>query len=199
MKTPLSSIVLILISSFIGSFGAVFLKLGAEHMRPGVKGLSENIRVRSIVGRFLEHSRIFQFANGGREEIYMGSADWMPRNLFERCEVVFPVKDKAAKARIQEEILAAYLADTAKARLMQEDGSYTRARNHGGFSSQDFLMRLAEGKTDLSAIPHTAETVAKEGTAKEAPVPRKAAEKAPQTGAAARADTRNGNDKAAKL
>src|SRR6185503_18779830 len=60
-------------------------------LRPGVKGLSERIRVRSIVGRFLEHSRIFSFANGGEAEVYCGSADWMPRNLFERCEVVFPV------------------------------------------------------------------------------------------------------------
>ncbi len=122
---------------------------GVCTLRPGVKGLSENIRVRSIVGRFLEHSRIFQFANGGKEEIYLGSADWMPRNLFERCEVVFPVKDKAAKARIQDEILTAYLADTAKARLMQEDGSYIRAKSHGGFSAQEFLMRLAEGKVEL--------------------------------------------------
>jgi polyphosphate kinase len=125
---------------------------GVCTLRPGVKGLSENIRVRSIVGRFLEHSRIFQFANGGREEIYMGSADWMPRNLFERCEVVFPVKDKAAKARIQDEILTAYLADTAKARLMQEDGSYVRAKGHGGFSAQEFLMRLAEGKVELADL-----------------------------------------------
>jgi len=125
---------------------------GVCTLRPGVKGLSENIRVRSIVGRFLEHSRIFQFANGGREEIYLGSADWMPRNLFERCEVVFPVKDKAAKARIQDEILSAYLADTAKARLMQEDGSYVRAKVHGGFSAQEFLMRLAEGKAELADI-----------------------------------------------
>jgi len=139
---------------------------GVCTLRPGVKGLSENIRVRSIVGRFLEHSRIFHFANGGKEETYLGSADWMPRNLFERCEVVFPVKDKAAKARLREEILPAYLADTAKARLMQEDGRYVRAydgqKGHG-FSSQEFLMRLAEGKTDLDAIPksgrivHTAE------------------------------------------
>ena len=125
---------------------------GVCTLRPGVKGLSENIRVRSIVGRFLEHSRIFHFANGGREEIYLGSADWMPRNLFERCEVVFPVKDKASKTRIQEEILAAYLADTAKARLMQEDGSYARAKGHGSFSSQEFLMRLAEGKAELTDI-----------------------------------------------
>ena len=68
--------------------------------------------MRSIVGRFLEHSRIFHFANGGDDEIYLGSADWMPRNLFERCEVVFPVRDAAAKARIHDEILPAYLADT---------------------------------------------------------------------------------------
>jgi polyphosphate kinase len=126
---------------------------GVCTLRPGVKGLSERIRVRSIVGRFLEHSRIFHFANGGRDEVYIGSADWMPRNLFERCEVVFPVRDKAAKARIQDEILAAYLADTAKARLMQEDGCYLRPKGHGGFSAQEFLMRLAEGKADLSAIP----------------------------------------------
>ena len=64
------------------------------------------------MGRFLEHSRIFHFANGGDDEIYMGSADWMPRNLFERCEVVFPVRDAAARARIHDEILPALLADT---------------------------------------------------------------------------------------
>jgi polyphosphate kinase len=133
---------------------------GVCTLRPGVKGLSENIRVRSIVGQFLEHSRIYQFANGGDCDIYLGSADWMPRNLFERCEVVFPVKDKAARARIQEEILSAYLADTAKARLMQEDGSYVRALAQAKdghkphpFSAQEFLMRLAEGKTSLEAIP----------------------------------------------
>jgi len=132
-------------------------------LRPGVKGLSENIRVRSVVGRFLEHSRIFHFANGGRDEIYLGSADWMPRNLFERCEVAFPVRDKAAKERIQEEILAAYMADTAKARLMQEDGSYVRAsdgRKGHGFSAQEFLMRLAEGKVELSGIPKAANSPA---------------------------------------
>ena len=100
---------------------------GLSILRPGVKGLSESIRVRSVVGRFLEHSRIFHFANGGNDEIYLGSADWMPRNLFERCEVVFPVRDPAARARIHDEILPAYLADTVKARLQQPDGSYIRA------------------------------------------------------------------------
>jgi polyphosphate kinase len=130
---------------------------GLSILRPGVSGLSENIRVRSIVGRFLEHSRIFCFANGGNEEIYLGSADWMPRNLFERCEVVFPVRDLAARARIHSEILPAYLADTVKARMQQQDGSYIRAsklfKDAPQFSSQDFLMQLAEGKVDLTAIP----------------------------------------------
>src|SRR6202041_2462392 len=126
-------------------------------LRPGVKGWSSRIRVRSIVGRFLEHSRIYCFANGGNDEIYLGSADWMPRNLFERCEVVFPVRDPIARARIQDEILPAYLADTVKARLQQPDGTYLRAgkllKDAPSFSSQDFLMQLAEGKVGLDAIP----------------------------------------------
>lgn len=133
---------------------------GLSTIRPGVKGLSDRIRVRSIVGRFLEHSRIFSFANGGDDEIYIGSADWMPRNLFERCEVVFPVKDPAARARIRDEILAAYLADTLKARLQQPDGTYVRAnkviKNAPPFSAQEFLMQLAEGKTTLEALPKPA-------------------------------------------
>jgi polyphosphate kinase len=124
-----------------------------------MKGLSERIRVRSIVGRFLEHSRIFLFANGGEQEIYLGSADWMPRNLFELCEVVFPLRDEAAKVRITDEILAAYLADSLKARLQQPDGTYLRAtkllKEAVPFSSQGFLMQLAEGKIDLDAIPKT--------------------------------------------
>ena len=130
---------------------------GISILRPGAKNLSERIRVRSIVGRFLEHSRIFHFANGGNDEIYLGSADWMPRNLFERCEVVFPVRDAASMARIRDEILPAYLADTVKARLQQADGSYVRAgkvlKDAPPFSSQDFLIQLAEGKVDLEAIP----------------------------------------------
>ncbi len=128
-------------------------------LRPGVKGLSETIRVRSIVGRFLEHSRIYHFANGGSNEIYLGSADWMPRNLFERCEVVFPVRDAMALARIHDEILPAYLADTQKARLQQSDGTYLRAskvfKDAPLFASQEFLMQLAEGKVGLDAIPVT--------------------------------------------
>ena len=113
-------------------------------LRPGVKGMSERIRVRSIVGRFLEHSRIFSFANGGRPEVFCGSADWMQRNLVERCEVVFPVDDPALAARLREEILGAYLKDNIKARLLQPDGVYVRAPKDGpAFSAQDHLMAIA--------------------------------------------------------
>ena len=119
---------------------------GMCSLRPGVKGLSERIRVRSIVGRYLEHSRIFNFANSGKEEVYCSSADWMPRNLVERCEVVFPVTQPDLQRRLREEILAAYLADNTKARLLQPDGEYVRAPQVGApFSAQDHLMRLAEG------------------------------------------------------
>lgn len=159
---------------------------GLSILRPGVPGLSERIRVRSIVGRFLEHSRIYTFANGGEEEIYLGSADWMPRNLFERCEVVFPVKDPVAKARIHDEILPAYLADTAKARVQQQDGAYLRAskvfKDAQLFSSQEFLMQLAEGKTDLSAIPKVSDA---KPAAKPMPTKKAAAKKrSPKNGSA---------------
>ena len=117
---------------------------GICSLRPGVKGVSERIRVRSIVGRYLEHSRIFSFANGGHPEVFCGSADWMPRNLFERCEVVFPVDDPALSARLREEILGAYLKDNVKARLLQPDGSYVRApRDGAAFSAQDYLMEIS--------------------------------------------------------
>ncbi len=132
-------------------------------LRPGVRGVSDRIRVRSIVGRFLEHSRIFYFANGGQDEIYAGSADWMPRNLYERVEVLTPVRDELLRERVRGEILEAYLADNLKARLLLQDGTYIRAwRAAGGkrkqkppagaaaFSAQDFLIALAEGKPPLS-------------------------------------------------
>ena len=113
-------------------------------LRPGIPGLSDRIRVRSIIGRFLEHSRIFWFANNGAEEVFAGSADWMPRNLYERCEVVFPVVDPAAKHRLRSEILESYLRDDTKARLMQPDGTYIRApRIDNGLAAQDWLMELA--------------------------------------------------------
>jgi polyphosphate kinase len=127
---------------------------GMCSLRPGVKGWSERIRVRSIVGRFLEHSRIFSFANGGKEEVYCGSADWMPRNLVERCEVLFPVTQPDLHKRLREEILPAYLADNKKARLLQPDGEYVRAPQVGApFSVQDYLMRLAEGAEEKAPEP----------------------------------------------
>jgi polyphosphate kinase len=96
-------------------------------LRPGIAGVSDNIRVISIVGRFLEHSRIFYFGNGGKPKVYLGSADWMPRNLFRRVEVVFPVRDANLRRRVIDEILPAYLSDCVKARVLGSDGIYTRA------------------------------------------------------------------------
>jgi polyphosphate kinase len=134
-------------------------------LRPGVRGVSDHIRVRSIVGRFLEHSRIFYFSNAGEEEIYMGSADWMPRNLYERVEVLVPLRDEMLRERVRHEILDAYLADNRKARILLKDATYLRAWQplHGArnrrrptgtsaFSAQDFLMSVAEGKGP-AAIP----------------------------------------------
>ena len=115
-------------------------------LRAGVPKLSERIRVRSIIGRFLEHSRIFWFANGGNEEAFCGSADWMPRNLYDRCEVVFPVVDEMAKRRLRDEILESYLRDDVKARVLGPDGLYVRTAHAGtrsGLSAQDWLMQLA--------------------------------------------------------
>jgi polyphosphate kinase len=118
---------------------------GMCSLRPGLKGVSERIRVRSIVGRFLEHSRIFCFANAGEEEIYCGSADWMPRNIVERCEVLFPVTQPDLKKRLRDEILKAYLNDNVKARLLQPDGKYIRPPRTGTpCSAQDYLMAIAE-------------------------------------------------------
>ncbi len=94
-------------------------------LRPGVSGISENIRVTSIVGRFLEHSRVYYFQNGGAEEVFLGSADLMHRNLSHRVEIIFPV-DKPRLVRYLKEVLDVYLADKAKARQMQPDGSYLR-------------------------------------------------------------------------
>jgi polyphosphate kinase len=96
-------------------------------LRPGVKGVSENIRVTSVVGRYLEHSRIYYFQNNGEDEIYMGSADLMPRNLNHRVEVVFPVENKAQVRFLRDKILGVYLKDNTRARILQPDGTYQRA------------------------------------------------------------------------
>jgi hypothetical protein len=113
---------------------------GICSLRPGIPGVSENIRVTSIVGRFLEHSRIFCFGNGGDEEIYLGSADLMPRNLNRRVEVLFPVSAPRLVARLRDEILTEYLADDARARYMRPDGSYTAKSRDGKLDSQAWFM-----------------------------------------------------------
>jgi polyphosphate kinase len=109
-------------------------------LRPGLPGVSENIRVTSIVGRFLEHSRVFYFRNGGSDEVYLGSADLMPRNLNRRVEVLFPVAAPRLVARLRDEILAPYLADRAAARNMHSDGSYTVKSKESGLDSQAWFL-----------------------------------------------------------
>src|SRR4051812_19666953 len=131
-------------------------------LRAGVAGVSDRIRVRSVVGRFLEHSRIFYFANGGQEETYIGSADWMPRNLYDRVEVMVPLRSEAVRRRVRDEILESYLRDNCKARVMTPDGSYVRSTPLGKkrpvgpppFSAQEFLVDLAEGKQTLEGLKH---------------------------------------------
>jgi polyphosphate kinase len=116
-------------------------------LRPGLPGVSDRIRVTSIVGRFLEHSRVFYFLNGGAEEVFLGSADLMPRNIFRRVEVLFPVTDPRHVAALRDEILAVYLADNLKARRMCPDGSYQRVRIPEGeapMSAQAWLLRRRE-------------------------------------------------------
>lgn len=113
-------------------------------LRPGVPGLSENIRVRSIVGRFLEHSRIYYFANNGHEEIYSGSADWMERNFFRRVEVIFPVQDAALKARLRDEVLLTALRDNVKARIIKSDGTHERVQRPAGVEPLHFQQHLLE-------------------------------------------------------
>lgn len=107
-------------------------------LRPGVKGLSSNIRVRSIVGRFLEHSRVFYFANGGGEndEVYLGSADWMGRNLDRRVEIVLPVLDARIRSYLRDELLANYLRDNVNARVLKPDGSYRKVSGGEPFDAQ---------------------------------------------------------------
>jgi polyphosphate kinase len=97
-------------------------------LRPGVGGLSQNIHVTSIVGRFLEHSRVYYFRNGGNEEIYVGSADLMPRNLDRRVEILFPIQDPRLVRYLRDHVLATYLADTVKARRLRGDGTYERVK-----------------------------------------------------------------------
>lgn len=117
-------------------------------LRPGVPGLSETIRVRSLVGRFLEHSRIYYFRNGGQEEVYLGSADLMSRNLDRRVETMFPVRSSQLIARVRDEVLATYLRDTSNTYVLQKDGTYARPDgNLPPFDAQAALLSAALEKS----------------------------------------------------
>jgi polyphosphate kinase len=113
-------------------------------LRPGVKGVSDNIRVRAVIDRFLEHSRVFHFKNGGSDEVYLSSADWMPRNFRRRVEVMWPILDEGLRRRAIEEILGGMLADSAKSWMLSETGSYSRVQTDGkGVRSQYRFIELA--------------------------------------------------------
>jgi polyphosphate kinase len=116
-------------------------------LRPNVPGVSENIEVRSVLGRFLEHSRVFYFGNDGQPELFLSSADWMPRNFFRRVEVAFPIKDPKLRDRAAEESLFSYMRDNTQAWTLQKDGSYLRqaaTTNEPPYSvQQDLLDKLA--------------------------------------------------------
>jgi polyphosphate kinase len=114
-------------------------------LRPGVAGLSENIIVRSVVGRFLEHSRIYYFENGGDPVVYLGSADLMQRNLDRRIETLFPIEDAAMIRHIRENLLATYLNDNFRAKLLMPDGSYMRAQPEAGAEPRDSQAFFAAG------------------------------------------------------
>jgi polyphosphate kinase len=118
-------------------------------LRPGVPGVSERIKVRSIVGRFLEHSRVYYFENAGAREIYCGSADWMDRNLFRRIEVAFPVEEPALQARVAED-LQLYLEDDTQAWVMDSDGNYARAEGGAALSAQARLLSLYDERVPLT-------------------------------------------------
>jgi polyphosphate kinase len=115
-------------------------------LRPGVPGLSENIRVRSIIGRFLEHPRVYWFLNDGKEEAWLSSADWMDRNFFRRVEVAFPISEPELRERVVQEALRYSLADNTQAWELRSDGSYERVQASGElFTAQAALLKqLAE-------------------------------------------------------
>ena len=127
---------------------------GVCALKPGLPGVSENIQVRSIVGRFLEHSRVFWFENAGRAQLYLASADWMERNFFRRVEVAFPITQAKLRARIRED-LERYLQDTSNAWLLQSDGSYRRASADAaaGAVPSDAQSQLLEAYAAAARLP----------------------------------------------
>jgi polyphosphate kinase len=129
-------------------------------LRPGAPGVSENIRVTSIIGRFLEHSRIYYFHNGGREEIYIGSADLMPRNLYHRIELLYPVSSGRLRRRLHDGVLRGYLSDTANARRMRSDGEYEWTPRSGREPGPDSHARFIAHYAGRESAPHRGRTSA---------------------------------------
>jgi polyphosphate kinase len=153
---------------------------GACALRPGVRGISSRIRVRSIVGRFLEHSRVFVFGNGGNTEIYLGSADWMQRNIYERVEVMFHLKDPALCQQVLSEVIAPYMADTQKTRILLPSGEYVRSsaagalshsRNGFQFNAQEFLIGFVQARENLAPLPPLPRFLKLRSPARSAPAP----------------------------
>ena len=143
-------------------------------LRPGVPGVSEDIRVTSIVDKFLEHSRIFYFENGGEPEVFLGSADWMPRNFFRRIEVMFPLEDDRLKLRVVDEILPVILADNVKARVLSVDGRYQRVSVPAGAPAVRSQLVLQERSREAARerlAPETPQAPA-EAPAQAEPPPR---------------------------
>jgi polyphosphate kinase len=154
-------------------------------LRPGVRGISSRIRVRSVVGRFLEHSRVFAFGNGGSTEVYLGSADWMQRNIYERVEVMFRLKDPVLCSQVFTQVISPYLADTEKTRILMPSGDYVSSHKAGEFSAsrngfrfnaQEFLIGFPEVHDGAQAVPPLPRFV-------KLPSPRGAAGKSPRTSA----------------
>src|ERR1700723_2518306 len=135
---------------------------GACALRPGLRGISSKIRVRSIIGRFLEHSRVFVFGNGGKTEVYLGSADWMHRNIYERVEVMFHLRNPALSDQVLRDVVGPYMADTEKTRYLQPDGSYVRSRDASAtgrkrdkfrFNAQEYLLGFTENPASVPSVP----------------------------------------------
>jgi polyphosphate kinase len=126
-------------------------------LRPGMKGVSKNISVRSVVDRFLEHSRIYYFENACQPQLFIASADWLPRNFFRRIELAFPIEDGNLRERLIHEVLEGSLADNVKARVLSPDGSYQRtkpARGQKTYRSQvEFLALSAVEQSTRPSSP----------------------------------------------
>jgi polyphosphate kinase len=121
---------------------------GICRLRPAIPNVSDNIQVRSIVGRFLEHSRIYYFLNDGNREIYCASADWMERNMFRRVEIAFPIEDSRLAERVLKEGLSIYLADNTQSWILQPDGSYKRFKPASTQKLRSAQQALLEKRAD---------------------------------------------------